>query len=91
MKYVARDKSIWHVKHDPPPIPLRTMDWSFWHDDYDGAPDACDTRKGYAASAEEAVERIDEMVGDNGGTVALVYVLIALAIGAAALVYLLVT
>lgn len=26
----------WHIKYDPPPIPLRECDYQFYHDDYDG-------------------------------------------------------
>jgi hypothetical protein len=49
----------WHIEHNPPPIPMRNCDWQFWHDDYDGAPDANDNRCGAAASLEEAKMEID--------------------------------
>lgn len=34
----------WHIYFEPPPIPCRNSDWHFYHDDYDGAPDANDNR-----------------------------------------------
>lgn len=49
----------WHIRHDPPPIPVRNCDWQFWHDDYDGAPDASDNRFGYAPSLDAAKAEID--------------------------------
>ena len=38
--------------------------YAYVHDDYDGAPDAYDSRHGYAASIEEAKAEIDEMEAD---------------------------
>lgn len=49
----------WHIQYNPPPIPVRNCDWQFWHDDYDGAPDAFDNRHGSAASPEDAKMEID--------------------------------
>ena len=54
----------WWVAYDPPPIPVRTMDWTFWHDDFDGAPDSCDSRCGHAASLEAAKAEIDDWEAD---------------------------
>ena len=27
------------IEHNPPPIPVRSHDWQFWHRDYDGPED----------------------------------------------------
>lgn len=27
----------WRITYDPPPIPIRTMDWEFSHDDFDAS------------------------------------------------------
>lgn len=54
-EYVFGD---WRIEYRPPPIPIRTMDWQFWHDDYDGAPDGNDLRCGVAASIEAAIAEI---------------------------------
>jgi hypothetical protein len=51
----------YRVTYDPPPIPDRSHDWSFVHDEYDGAPDAYDRRAGDASSAEAAIAEIDEI------------------------------
>ena len=51
----------WHIYYDPPPIPYRTMDWSFYHDDFDGAPDSNDRRCGSAESVEGCIREIDLM------------------------------
>lgn len=56
----------WWITYDPPPIPVRTCDWQFWHDDYDGAPDAGDSRCGHAPSLEAAKAEVDFMESDNG-------------------------
>jgi len=55
----------WWISYDPPPIPVRTCDWHFWHDDFDGAPDANDSRCGHAASLEEAKAQIDDAEADR--------------------------
>jgi hypothetical protein len=55
----------WHIDHNPPPIPFRNCDWQFWHDDYDGAEDACDDRCGTAASLVDAMVAIDEKAADE--------------------------
>ncbi len=48
------------VISDAPPIP-RGPEWSFCHEDYDGAPDASDNRCGFADSASECFFVIDEI------------------------------
>lgn len=52
----------WHVDYRPPPIPIRSMDFQFYHDDYDG-PECwmC----GCAGSLVESLERIKELIEDN--------------------------
>lgn len=49
----------WRICFDPPPIPVRTCDWQFYHEDFDGAPDAGDNRCGSAASFADALNECD--------------------------------
>jgi hypothetical protein len=58
-----RDYILWC---DPPPIPIRCMDYHYAHDDYDGAPNEpggppADNRCGSATSIEACREAIDEL------------------------------
>ena len=46
-----------YIQHSPPAIPLRAMDWQYWHKDYDGPEDG---RCGTAASEEDAKTLIRE-------------------------------
>lgn len=39
---------------------MPATDWTYSHDDYDGAPDANDTRCGHASSPEAAKDEIDD-------------------------------
>lgn len=55
----------WWIDYDPPPIPVRTCDWQFWHDDFDGAPDANDNRYGSAGSLDAAKAEIDDREDDQ--------------------------
>lgn len=55
----------WRIWYEPPPIPIRTMDWHYWHDDDDGAPDGSTARSGSTASLEECLSEIAEMVDDE--------------------------
>ncbi len=55
----------WHIDFDPPPIPTRNCDWHFWHDDFDGAPDAGDNRRGRAPSLADAKAQIDDIEDDQ--------------------------
>ena len=48
------------IEYDPKPIPTRSMDYSFVHEDYDGEGDM---RIGYAESVAGAKEDIDIMEG----------------------------
>ena len=54
----------YHIRFDPPPIPVRSCDWSWHHDDFDGAPDGNDNRYGHSASLEEAKAAIDEQISE---------------------------
>ena len=60
------------ISYDPPPIPMRSSDWAFVHDDYDGAPinsesdDGGDRRCGYGASVEDCKQQIDEQIEETG-------------------------
>lgn len=47
------------ITYEPPPIPVRSMDWQWAHEDYDGAPDSYDGRFGYSISLREAKADID--------------------------------
>ena len=46
------------IRYDPPPIPIRTMDWQFWHYDYGGPEDG---RCGSGNSEQDCIAQIDEM------------------------------
>lgn len=61
----AIDYRGYHIRFDPPPIPVRSFDWSWVHDDYDGAPDGNDNRCGASASLEQAKADIDEQIADE--------------------------
>lgn len=56
----ALEKIGWHIAHNQKPIPDRSYDYDFWHDDYD-----CDDSQGSnglagnAASLEDAIEQIE--------------------------------
>lgn len=51
----------WHIYFEPPPIPCRNSDWHFYHEDYDGAPDANDGRAGHAESVDGCLREIREI------------------------------
>ena len=60
----------WIIKYDPPPIPIRTADWQFYHKDYDGAPihsegPPADNRSGFGPTAEDCRRQIDEYEDDE--------------------------
>lgn len=46
------------------PIPDRSHDYDFMHDDFDGADDANDTRCGCGSSIDDCKRQIDEMEED---------------------------
>lgn len=49
------------ITYDPPPIPIRSHDYQFCHDDYNGPEDG---RCGSAVSEKAAMIEIDEMLND---------------------------
>ncbi len=50
------------ISHDPKPIPDRSADFDFSHEDFDGAPDSGDNRCGTAGSLKDACSQIDGML-----------------------------
>lgn len=54
----------WIITYDPPPIPLRTLDWTYVHEDYDGAEDSGDRRLGYAPDIATCIVEINEIEAD---------------------------
>lgn len=59
--HAYRDK--WRIQYEPKPIPVACgVDWDWWHDDYDGAPDSGDRRAGCARSLQAAKDEIDELI-----------------------------
>ena len=48
------------IDHICPPIPIRSCDWAYQHEAFDGAPDSGDGRFGTDGSLEECKQRIDE-------------------------------
>lgn len=46
------------IQFDPPPIPIRSMDWHYVHENYDGPEDS---RHGHAASYQACKDEIDEI------------------------------
>lgn len=45
------------IRYVNPPIPVRTMDWGFYHKDYDGEGD---NRHGHGASVADCKAQIDD-------------------------------
>lgn len=64
----------WVIYFDPPPIPVRTMDWCFIHEDYDasweGEEDGWVSNglAGHAESIEACVREIAEIEEERGMT-----------------------
>jgi hypothetical protein len=50
------------IVHDPKPIPIRTKDWDYVHNEYDGPGD---NRCGSTDSLESAKAAIDELYEDE--------------------------
>jgi hypothetical protein len=59
-KIIEQIKEGWNVWYNPKPIPDRSHDFDFWHDNYDGA-DGGNGLSGTASSALDAVNQINEM------------------------------
>ena len=55
----------WRISYGPKPIPTTAFDYDWWHDDFDGAPDAGDNRCGSAGSLDDAIEAIHEWEDDQ--------------------------
>lgn len=47
------------IYYDPPPIPDRSVDYHWRHEDYDGPPDR---RCGSCSSTEDCIKEIDEIL-----------------------------
>jgi hypothetical protein len=55
------------IRFNPKPVPASMgVDWDWWHDDFDGAPDSNDRRCGCSASLEASKADIDEMIEELG-------------------------
>jgi hypothetical protein len=54
----------WLIWYEPPPIPIRTNDWQFVHDAYDG-PGGRRRLTGSAPSVEDALQQIAEIEADE--------------------------
>ncbi len=65
--YTDSHGDLWHIRYTCPPIPTRQYDWEYWHDDYDGAPDAFDPRSGNARTPRACRQAIEEWIyeGDS--------------------------
>lgn len=50
-------KPGWHISYNPKPIPDKSHDYDFHHDDYDGENGLCGTAK----DIEDAVKQINEI------------------------------
>jgi hypothetical protein len=55
----------WRISYEPKPIPTTACDYDWWHDDFDGAPDAGDSRCGTAGSPEACIAAIHEWEDDQ--------------------------
>lgn len=53
------------ISYSQKPIPTRAMDYDFYHEDVDGAPDSGDNRYGNGASVEECKALIDEQIEEE--------------------------
>lgn len=54
----------WHIFYDPKPIPTKKHDFTFYHDDYDGAEDGNDNRAGTGETLQDCIDQIEEI--ENG-------------------------
>lgn len=55
----------WRIYFDPPPIPVFTMDWHYWHEDDDGAPDGSTARSGSAESLQACLNEIHDLLTEQ--------------------------
>ena len=56
----------WIITYDPKPIPIRSLDYDFVHEDYDGGPEysydlPADNRCGNGKSVEDCSEQINDI------------------------------
>lgn len=64
----------WTIYYDPPPIPIRTMDWHFVHDNFDASYEGeedgwvSNGLAGHAASLDACKAEIDEMEADRAAS-----------------------
>jgi len=49
----------WSFEFNPKPIPDRSMDWDFWHSEYDGENEL----SGTGSSIEDCIAQIEDMEG----------------------------
>lgn len=49
------------IEYDPPPIPIRSRDWAFMANGFDGAPDSGDNRCGTGPTLEDCKRQINEI------------------------------
>jgi len=47
----------WHIIKNSKPIPSRSFDWDYWHEDYDGE----NGLSGTASSVKDALQQISEI------------------------------
>ena len=62
MRSLYRGYNILRTTDVPPELGSATYVWEWWHDNYDGAPDARDHRMGYGRSLQDAKRLIDEQI-----------------------------
>jgi hypothetical protein len=55
----------WRIERADWNRPHASVDWDWWHEDYDGADDANDHRCGSAASLEACIDEIHEWEDDQ--------------------------
>jgi len=51
----------WRISYEPKPIPCSSYDYDWWHDDFDGAPDAGDNRCGSERSLAGCIVAIHNL------------------------------
>ncbi len=59
------DQRGWQIDYSPPPIPCRDFDYVATHPDFDGAPDANDSRQVFSRTINGVVAEIDGWYEDN--------------------------
>lgn len=54
----------WRIYFDPPPIPVRSMDWHFVHEDFDAWTDDGDWRSNGLSGSAESIEACKAEIAD---------------------------